>query len=53
VTNGMNGCNRRKPWSRHVYSVCNADVRDVGGADSSVMGFIASYNSMVSYSNMD
>lgn len=48
VTNGMNGCNRRKPWSRHVYSVCCADFLEVRGADSSVMGFIASYNMTVS-----
>lgn len=42
VTNGIIGCIRRRPWSRHVYNVCWADFFVAEGADSSVMGFIAS-----------
>lgn len=46
VTNGMKGCRRRRPWSRQVYNVCCADLRVVSDADSSDMGFMASYEDM-------
>jgi hypothetical protein len=42
VTNGINGCRRRNPKSRHEYNVCCADLRIIREEDSSVMGFIAS-----------
>ena len=44
----MKGCRRRRPWSKHVYSVCWDERRIVSDADSSVMGFIASCRDIVS-----
>lgn len=45
VTKGMKGCSIRRPSSKHVYRVFCAERLAAGEAESSVMGFIASYSS--------